>query len=90
MIKPIKPIPIGPILLIGCGVIIIISVVIWQILLTKPRVLTPRPQSGPAPTMEIPRSSIENLSKASFQSQILVMDGPDYSDKYLDFSSTHL
>jgi hypothetical protein len=90
MIKPVKPIPIGPILLIGCGVILIIGVVIWQILLMQPRVLTPRPPSGPAPTLEVPHSSSGNLSRAYFQGQVLVLDGPDYSGKYLDFSSIHL
>jgi hypothetical protein len=91
MIKPVKPIPIGPVLLIGCGVILIITVVIWQILMMQPNILSPRPSSGPVPTLEVPRSSSSNnLSRAYYQGKILVLDGSDYSSKYLDFSFTHL
>jgi hypothetical protein len=90
MIKPVKPIPIGPIVLIGCGVILIITVVIWQIMVMQPSILMPRPSSGPVPTIQVPRSSSDNLSRAYYQGKILVRDDSDYSSKYLDFSFTHL
>jgi hypothetical protein len=90
MIKPIKPIPIGPILLIGCGVILIVVVVIWQILLMQPNITRPRPQSGPAPTLSIPHTSTENLARAYFPEKVFALNGLDYSIEYLDFSPTRL
>jgi len=90
MIKPVKRIPIGPILLIGFGMILIIVVLIWQILLIRPNLSSPRPQSGPAPTLAIPNSNSGNISRANLKGKVWKMDGVDYSNKYLDFSSTHL
>jgi hypothetical protein len=90
MIKTVKPIHIGPILLIGCGVILIIGAVIWQILQLQPRTFISKLQPGPVPTFAIPHTNTENRSLAYFEGKMVRLDAFDYSGKYLDFSSTHL
>ncbi|MDR3577277.1 MAG: hypothetical protein P4L50_25735 [Anaerolineaceae bacterium] len=90
MLKLIKPVFIGPILLIGLGVVLIIGVIIWQALLTRPRSSLSSPQSGPSPTLTIPRTNTANLASAYFQENGSLQPAQDYSPQYLDFSATHL
>ena len=86
MIKSVKPIPIGPILLISFGVILIIGGVIWEIMLARPPVFSTRPQSGPAPTLAVPHTNIAVPANAYYQGKVVILNSADYSGKYLDFS----